>query len=270
MGVLVIGDIFGRPGRRAIARHLEALKTASGAEFVIANGENAAAGVGITPDVADELFKAGVDVITSGNHIWRHKEIQVALADQKRLLRPLNFPPGAPGRGFGVFTSRSGARIGVLNLQGRVFMEDLDCPFRAADAVLDANRLGRDVDLWIVDMHAEASSEKTALAFHLDGRVTAVVGTHTHVPTADHRVLKQGTGFITDVGMTGCYDSIIGMQAETVMPRFLTKLPTRFEPATGEGMLCAVLVRADFQTGRCQTIIPARVGAGLSESYSFQ
>ncbi|MBF0340651.1 MAG: TIGR00282 family metallophosphoesterase [Magnetococcales bacterium] len=270
MGVLLIGDIFGRPGRRALACHLAALKAASGAEFVIANGENAAAGVGITPDVADELFKVGVDVITTGNHVWRHKEILPVLADHKRILRPLNYPPGAPGRGMGIFTTAGGVRIGVLNLQGRVFMEDLDCPFRVADAVLDANRLGRDADLWIVDMHAEATSEKMALALHLDGRVTAVVGTHTHVPTADHRVLKQGAGFVTDVGMTGCYDSIIGMRADTVMPKFLTKMPTRFEPATGEAMLCAVLIRADVQTGRCLTIQPARKGVGLTESDSFQ
>ncbi|MBF0614376.1 MAG: TIGR00282 family metallophosphoesterase [Magnetococcales bacterium] len=269
MGVLVIGDIFGRPGRRAVQRHLGELKEATGAEFVIANAENAAAGVGITPDVAEELFKAGVDVITSGNHIWRHKEIFPVLTDQKRLLRPLNYPPGVMGRGFGIYATTSGVRIGVMNLQGRVFMEEIDCPFRMADAVLDANRLGRDADLWIVDIHAEASSEKMALALHLDGRVTAVIGTHTHVPTADHRVLKGGAGFMTDVGMTGCYDSIIGMRSDTVLPKFLTKLPTRFEPATGEAMLCAVLVRADVQTGRCVEIFPARIGIGLSASYSF-
>ncbi|GAB0057712.1 2',3'-cyclic-nucleotide 2'-phosphodiesterase [Candidatus Magnetaquicoccaceae bacterium FCR-1] len=270
LGVLLIGDVFGRPGRSAVARHLPEIKALSGADFVIANGENAAAGVGITPEVAGELFKAGVDVITTGNHVWRHvKEIAPFMEERKTLLRPLNYPPGAPGRGFGIYPTAGGTRIGVMNLQGRVFMEDLDCPFRSADAVLDIARLGRDADLWIVDLHAEASSEKMAMALHLDGRVTAVVGTHTHVPTADHRVLKQGTGFITDVGMTGCYDSIIGMRADTVMPKFVTKMPTRFEPAGGEAMLCGVLIRADAVTGRCQEMIPVRVGEGLSVRCSF-
>ncbi|MEO5330917.1 MAG: TIGR00282 family metallophosphoesterase [Magnetococcus sp. YQC-5] len=267
--VVLIGDIFGRPGRRAIVRHLAAIKAKCQVDFVIANGENAAAGVGVTPEVAEELFKAGVDVMTTGNHIWRHKEIHAIIGDQKRLLRPLNFPPGTPGRGYGVFQSANGVRVGVMNLQGRVFMDALDCPFRAADQLLDTVRLGRDADLWIVDMHAEASSEKMAMGLHLDGRVTAVVGTHTHIPTADHRILHKGTGFITDVGMTGCYDSIIGMRPDTVMPKILYKMPTRFEPATGEAMLCGVVIKADGVTGRCLSMTPLRVGTGLSESYSF-
>ncbi|MEO5344923.1 MAG: YmdB family metallophosphoesterase [Magnetococcus sp. YQC-9] len=242
-------------------------KAVLGADFVIANGENAASGVGITPEVAGELYKAGVDVITTGNHVWRHlKEIAPFMEDRRTLLRPLNYPPGVPGRGYGIFVTPGGVRIGVVNLLGRVFMEDLDCPFRTVDALLDTIRLGRDADLLIVDMHAEASSEKMALGWHLDGRVTAVVGTHTHVPTADHRLLKQGTGFVTDVGMTGCYDSIIGMRIDTVMPKFLTKLPTRFEPAGGEAMLCGVLIRADAVTGRCLEMVPVRVGEGLSAS----
>ncbi|MBF0438386.1 MAG: TIGR00282 family metallophosphoesterase [Magnetococcales bacterium] len=269
MVVLLIGDVFGRPGRRAVARHLADLKASCGADFVIANGENAAAGVGITPDVAAELFKAGVDVITTGNHVWRHKEILSTIESQKRILRPLNYPPGTPGAGYGVFQSANGVRVGVMNLLGRVFMESLDCPFRAADAILDANPLGREVDLWIVDMHAEASSEKIAMGFYLDGRVTAVLGTHTHIPTADHRILKQGTGFITDVGMTGCYDSIIGMRVDSVMPKFLSKMPTRFEPAMGDAMVCGAVIKADRNTGRCLAIAPVRVGTGLSECHSF-
>ncbi|MBF0178870.1 MAG: TIGR00282 family metallophosphoesterase [Magnetococcales bacterium] len=269
MVVLMIGDIFGKPGRRALARYLPEVKATHGVDFVIANGENAAAGVGITPDVAMDLLGAGVDMLTTGNHVWRHKEILSIMEDNRRILRPLNFPPGTPGRGYGVYQSTNGARIGVMNLQGRVFMEALDCPFRTADQLLDQVRLGRDVDIWLVDMHAEASSEKMALACHLDGRVTAIFGTHTHVPTADHRVLRQGTGFITDVGMTGCYDSVIGMSAVSVMPKFLTKMPTRFEAAMGDAMLCGALIRADATTGRCLAIAPLRMGAGLAESHSF-
>lgn len=267
--VLLLGDIFGRPGRRAVARHLAAIKDHFQVDFVIANGENSAAGVGITPDVANELFKAGVDVITTGNHVWRHKEILPFMEDQKRILRPLNFPPGTPGRGYGVYQGVDGVRVGVMNLQGRVFMEALDCPFRSADTLLETVRLGRDADLWIVDMHAEATSEKMAMGLHLDGRVTAVLGTHTHVPTADHRILPQGAGFITDVGMTGSYDSIIGMRADTVMPKLLSKMATRFEPATGEAMLCGAVITADAVTGRCLSLVPLRVGVGLSVSHSF-
>ena len=262
--ILVIGDVFGKSGRQAIQLYVRRLQKAFGVDCVIANGENAAGGIGITPDVAEEIFQGGVDIITSGNHVWKHKAIFPYLDDQPRLLRPLNYPSAAPGRGFAIFETQRGTRIGVLNLQGRVFMASLDCPFQAADNLLATVRLKHHVDALIVDMHGEASSEKIAMAYHLDGRVSAVVGTHTHVPTADYRILPKGTGFQTDLGMTGSYNSIIGMKVESVLPRFLNQLPSRFEPATAEGMLCGVLLTINGESGQCQKIVPVRQGIGLS------
>lgn len=264
--ILFIGDVFGKSGRRALDRHLGPLKQAYALDMVIANGENGAGGIGITPGVATELFQVGVDVITTGNHIWKYKEIFEYIDQNNRLLRPMNYPPGAPGKGFVLFTTLSKMRVAVLNLSGRVFMEALDCPFQMADRFLDRVRLGRDVDAIIVDMHAEASSEKGAMGYHLDGRVSAVLGTHTHIPTADHHILPKGTAFQTDVGMTGCYQSVIGMKAETVMPRFLRQMPTHFEQMQGEGTLCGTLVTLAKESGLCQAIKPIRLGAQLSNT----
>ncbi|MBF0460138.1 MAG: TIGR00282 family metallophosphoesterase [Magnetococcales bacterium] len=266
MMILFIGDVFGKSGRRALDLHLGRLKKAYPLDMVIANGENGAGGIGITPGVATELFQAGVDVITTGNHIWQHKEIFEYIDNNNRLLRPMNYPPGAPGKGFVIFTTRSQMRVAVLNLSGRVFMDPLDCPFQMADRFLERVRMGRDVDAIMVDLHAEASSEKGAMGYHLDGRVSAVLGTHTHIPTADHHILPKGTAFQTDVGMTGCYRSIIGMKAETVMPRFLRQMPTHFEQMPEEGTLCGALVTLAKATGLCQAIQPIRLGTQLSNA----
>ncbi|MBF0161435.1 MAG: TIGR00282 family metallophosphoesterase [Magnetococcales bacterium] len=263
MKILFIGDIFGKSGRRALARHLEPLKAAHGLAMVIANAENSAGGIGITPSVADELFQCGVDVVTTGNHVWKYKEIIPYLESNGRLLRPLNYPPGVPGRGSLLFTTPCHMRVAVVNLIGRVFMDGADCPFQGVDRFLEQTALGRDVDAIIVDMHGEATSEKRAMAHHLDGRVSAVLGTHTHVPTADHHLLPKGTAFQTDVGMTGCYRSVIGMKAESVLPRFLKQMPTHFEQAQEEGALCGAIVTLARQGGLCQQIIPVRLGADL-------
>ncbi|MEO5363043.1 MAG: TIGR00282 family metallophosphoesterase [Magnetococcus sp. DMHC-8] len=266
MNILFIGDIFGKSGRRALDRQLARLQQRHTLEMVIANGENSAGGIGITPGVATELFQTGIDVITSGNHIWKYKEIFAYLDSQRHLLRPMNYPPGAPGKGFVIFTTLSGWRVAVLNLSGRVFMDPLDCPFQTADRFLERVRLGREADAIIVDMHAEASSEKGALAHHLDGRVSAVLGTHTHIPTADQQILPGGTAFQTDVGMTGCYRSVIGMKTESVMPRFLKQMPTHFEQAQEEGTLCGALVTLAKKTGLCQAIQPVRLGTHLANT----
>ncbi|MBF0175285.1 MAG: YmdB family metallophosphoesterase [Magnetococcales bacterium] len=266
LSLLLIGDVVGKPGRRVLQQHLGHLRLALGVDLVVANGENAAAGIGITPAIADELFKAGVDVITSGNHIWRYAEIHDYLGTHHRLLRPVNYPPGVPGQGYVQLATPGGVRVGVLNLLGRVFMDAVDCPFQSADKLLASVRLGRDVDVIVVDFHAEASSEKVAMAWHLDGRVSAVLGTHTHVPTADQRIFPRGTGFQCDLGMTGSYDSVIGMRVDSVMPKFTTHLPGKLQPADGAGTLCGALVRVHAATGRCRAIQPVRRGPGLAET----
>ncbi len=266
LSILFIGDVFGKSGRRALGQHLGRLKGAHPLDMVIANGENSAGGIGITPSVATELFHLGIDVITTGNHIWKYKEIFGYLDNNNRLLRPMNYPSGVPGHGSVLFTTLSGLRVAVLNLSGRVFMDPLDCPFQTADRFLDRVQMGRDVDAIIVDMHAEASSEKGAMGHHLDGRVSAVLGTHTHIPTADHRILPKGTAFQTDVGMTGCYHSIIGMRAETVMPRFLKQMPTHFEQVSEEGTVCGAVVTLLKESGLCRAIQPVRLGAQLANT----
>lgn len=264
--ILFLGDIFGKSGRRVVKRYLGKLQEFYTLDMVIANGENSAGGIGITPHVAEELFSAGVDVITTGNHLWKYKEIFKYIDENNRLLRPLNYPASVPGSGFVVFKTASQACVAVLNLMGRTFMQPLDCPFQAADQFLQQIQLGRDVDAIFVDMHAEASSEKGAMGYYLDGRVSAVLGTHTHIPTADHKILPGGTAFQTDVGMTGCYHSVIGMKIETVMPSFISHLPTRFEQAHGESMLCGTIVKLARDSGLCQEMIPIRLGAGLANT----
>ena len=247
MNILFIGDIFGKAGRKIVADHLTDLVQTRAVELVIANCENAAAGFGVTPRLVQELLALGIDVLTSGNHIWDRKEIIEYFPQEPRLLRPANYP-GGPGQGSYLGKTKSGAEYAVLNFQGRVFMAQTDCPFRTADRELA--KLSASCKIRIVDMHAEATSEKQAMGWYLDGQVTAVVGTHTHVPTADERVLPQGTAYITDVGMTGPYDSVIGVTKETILQRFLTAMPARFDAAEKDVWLAAVLIRADLETGR--------------------
>jgi metallophosphoesterase (TIGR00282 family) len=252
MLILVVGDIFGKSGREIARRAIPALVEQRGIDLVIANVENAAAGFGVTGDIAETILGYGVDVMTSGNHVWDKKEVLDYIPREPRLLRPANFPPGAPGRGSHLARTRTGEPVGVVNLMGRVFMAPLDDPFAVALREVDALRARARVI--VVDFHAEATSEKIALGYHLDGRVTAVVGTHTHVQTADERILPKGTACLTDVGMTGPHDSIIGVAVEPALGRFLTGLPAKFDAATGPGRLNAVIVTADPASGRATAI----------------
>jgi metallophosphoesterase (TIGR00282 family) len=250
--ILFIGDIIGRPGRQLVRDLLPRLVDQHMIDLVIANGENAAAGFGLTPDVVSELFDLGVDVLTTGNHVWDKRDGLVCLDQEQALLRPANYPEGAPGRGVGVYETAAGISVAVVNLEGRVFMNGLDCPFRKADAILD--ELGAEQRIVFVDFHAEATSEKGALGAYLDGRVSAVVGTHTHVQTADERVMPGGTAFISDVGMSGARDSVIGIRKELSVQRFLTQMPVRYEIAKKDPVLCGVVVSVDESTGRAQQI----------------
>jgi hypothetical protein len=254
MKILFIGDIFGHPGRRIVRELLPSLVGEYDPDLVLANGENAAAGFGITPPLVEELLDVGIAVLTSGNHIWDKKEIYTYLNEHAdgRLLRPANYPPGAPGHGVYLGKSRSGFDYAVLNLQGRIFMNPIDCPFRTADAELA--RIPPQVKVRIVDIHAEATSEKISMGWYLDGRVTAVLGTHTHIPTADETILPNGAAYVTDLGMTGPYDSVIGIDKQPVIQKFLNQLPTRFEVAKGDVRLHAVLIEADPETGHALSI----------------
>ena len=254
MKILFIGDVFGEPGRKIVRRLLPDLVAEHSPELILANGENAAHGFGITPGLVDELLDTGIEVLTSGNHIWDRKEILPYFADHPdgRLLRPANFPAGVPGEGLYLGRTRARVPYAILNLQGRVFMASIDCPFRGADTLLE--QIPSEVKIRILDMHAETTSEKVALGWYLDGRVTAVVGTHTHIPTADERVLPHGTAYITDVGMTGPYDSVIGIEKGTVIDKFLKQTPARFEVARDDVRLSAVLIEADPADGRALSI----------------
>lgn len=252
MRILFVGDIVGSPGRRILKDHLADMVQQRGIDLAIVNCENAASGFGITPRLAEELFAAGADVLSGGNHIWDRKEILEYFPHQPRLLRPANFPDGLPGSGLFAGKTRSGVDYAVLNLQGRTFMAPIDCPFRAAERELA--RIPPETKIIVVDMHAETTSEKQAMGWFLDGKVSAVVGTHTHVMTADAHVLPKGTAFITDVGMTGPHDSIIGMAKESIIERFLKSLPARFEVAEGDVQLHAVVIEADETSGRATSI----------------
>ncbi len=252
MKVLFIGDIIGEPGRKMVRAQLRGLQDTYKPDLVIANGENSAGGFGITSDIADELFFLGIDVLTSGNHVWDKKEIEPYLARQEKLLRPANYPEGNAGFGSIVVSTSRGDKAAVLNLEGRVFMSNLADPFRVAEREIE--RLTKETPVVIIDFHAEATSEKIALAWHLDGKASAVIGTHTHVQTADERVLPQGTAFITDVGMTGPTDSVIGVKKEQAIARFLYQTPHRFEIPKGPVHLCAVLVEVDETTGKARSI----------------
>jgi len=252
MKLLFVGDICGRPGRDLIRRGLAALAAHHQADIVIANVENAAAGFGVTPEIAEDLAGYGIAVMTTGNHVWDKKEIFPYFPMQPRLLRPANFPDGAPGRGSVVVRASNGVAVGVVNVMGRVFMTPLDDPFAVVLREIEAVK--REAAIVFVDFHAEATSEKVAMGWHLDGRVTAVVGTHTHVQTADERVLPNGTAYITDVGFTGPHDSIIGVERSAALARFLTGLPQRFETATANPRLNGVVVTCDPATGRAAAI----------------
>lgn len=248
MKILFIGDIVGAPGRRAIAGLLHKVVDRHQIDLVVANGENASGGLGITPEVAEQLLQGGIDVLTSGNHIWKHKEIIPYLETTDRLLRPANYPPGTPGHGLALVETASGEKAAILNLEGRVFMSPLPCPFRTADAELA--RLPAEVKIILVDFHAEATSEKLALGWYLDGRVSAVIGTHTHVQTADERILPGGAGYLTDVGMTGPLDGVIGMDRQVIIQRFLTQIPQKFKVAGHQIQLQGVVLEV-AASGRC-------------------
>jgi metallophosphoesterase (TIGR00282 family) len=249
--VLFLGDVIGRPGRRALKKYFPSFREKHCPSLVIANGENAAGGIGITKAVCQELL-VDVDILTSGNHIWDKKEAIGYLDEEPRLLRPANYPPQNPGKGTYIFEDKERRKIAILNLQGRVFMEPLDCPFRKADEELKDLRAHTPVV--IVDFHAEATSEKQAMGWYLDGRVSAVIGTHTHVPTADEKILPQGTAFITDVGMVGGYHSVIGIRKDQALKRFLTARPQRFEPGKEGILFSAVLVDVDAESGKALSI----------------
>ena len=252
MKILFIGDTIGSAGRACVKHYLKHLQEEFEIDLTILNCENAAAGFGITPKIADELLDGGIDVLTSGNHVWDKKEIMPYLNQNSRILRPANYPQGNPGRGLAVIKTRKGEEAAVLNLQGRVFMVPIDDPFRTADAELA--KIPPHVKVIFVDMHAEATSEKVAMGWYLDGRVSAVVGTHTHVPTADETILPKGTAYQTDAGMTGPYDSILGVMRDQVIHRFLAQIPVRFESASQDARLNAVVVDIDSETGKARKI----------------
>jgi len=252
MKILFIGDIVGSPGREAVKSLLPGLKEKHSLDFIIANAENAAGGSGITSKIAEDLFISGVDVLTSGDHIWKKREIFEIIDIEQRILRPLNYPAPAPGRGAGLFKTSDGYLIGVINICGRVFMEALECPFRTSIQAIE--ELSKKTKLIFVDIHAEATSEKVALGWYLDGRVSAVLGTHTHIQTADEKILPSGTAYITDVGMTGPLHSVIGRKIENVLSRFLTSVPTRFDVAEEDVWLQGVVLDIDKNSGRAQSI----------------
>ncbi len=253
MNLFFVGDVVGHAGRRVLLNNIGALRDRLKLDLVVVNAENAAGGFGITEKLAQEFLAHEIDVLSTGNHVWDKKEALDFIDDEPRLLRPHNYPAGTPGRGWFVARTAAGHAVGILNVMGNVFMHPtLDCPFICADRVLAEKPAG--VKVVLVDFHAETTSEKMAMGWFLDGRVSAMVGTHTHVPTADERILPGGTGYISDVGMTGCYDSVIGMDKEKVLKRFVQKLPERFEAAEGKGTLCAVLITIDEATGKSSAI----------------
>ncbi len=264
MRLLFIGDVIGRSGRTAVLQQAPILRARWKLDFIIANGENAAGGFGLTESIFEEFLAAGVDAVTLGNHAFDQREVLVFIERQPRLVRPANYPPGTPGRGAAIVENAKGARLLIVNLLGRIFMEALDDPFAALDRELSAHPLGAGCHAVVVDIHAEATSEKWAIGHFADGRASLVAGTHTHVPSADHRILAGGTGFVTDVGMTGDYDSVIGMEKDEPLRRFTRRIPSgRFEPAMGPATLCAVA--AEFgPDGRTKAIAPVRIGGLLT------
>lgn len=253
MNIIMIGDICGQPGRRTAAHFIPILKEKYNLDIIIANGENSAGGVGITFKVFEELLKMDIDIITTGNHVWDKKEVFDFIDNENALIRPANYPPGTPGKGYHILSIQN-RKVGVINLSGRVFMPPIDCPFRVADHILSEIK---DVcDIIIVDFHAEATSEKLALGWYLDGKVSCVAGTHTHVQTADERILPQGTAYISDIGMVGAWNSILGVDKEPVLRKFLTGLPAKFNVATGsDTFFCAIIIKIDHDSNRINDII---------------
>jgi len=248
---LFIADIIGKPGRQVVENLLPKIIEEENIQFVIANCENAAGGFGLTPKISREMFSVGVDVITMGNHIWARREIS-EIIEEVNILRPANFPPGVPGKGWTIIQANNEVKVGVINLMGRVYMSTLECPFRTADGIIE--EISKQTKIIVVDMHAEITSEKVAMGWYLDGKVSAVIGTHTHVPTADERILPQGTAYITDVGMTGPLDSIIGIKKEIILKKYLTQMPLRFEVATGDLVFAGAVVEIDEKTGKARSI----------------
>ena len=263
MRILFIGDVVGQPGRRAVATLVPKLRQEREIDFVIANGENSAHGAGLTASTVDALLSSGVEIITSGDHTWDQKEIYEVIEHEPRLVRPLNFPPSAPGRGSTVVERDGKPAVGVINLIGRFFMPNNDCPFRAAEA--EVARMKKQTNVIIVDLHAEATSEKIAMGRFLDGKVSAVIGTHTHVATADEQILPKGTAYISDVGMCGPHDSVLGRDVEAVLKRFLTQMPHKMEVAEGDVALCGVIIDVDENSGRARSIERIRVPCDRSE-----
>ena len=265
MRILFIGDVVGRSGREAILDHLPKAVADWTIDLAIVNGENAAGGFGITEKICKELYEAGADVVTTGNHVWDQKEALSFASQEERFLRPANYPAGTPGRGVNVYEARNGARVMVMNIMGRVFMHpELDDPFACVEVLLADGPLGSTADVVFVDFHGEATSEKMCFAHFVDGRVSAVVGTHTHVPTADHQILNGGTAYLSDAGMCGDYDSSLGMDKEEPINRFVSKIPKgRFEPAAGEATLSGVGIEIDDKTGLATYISPLRIGPRL-------
>ena len=267
MRLLFVGDVLGRSGRAAVTELLPDLRRRWKLDAVVVNGENAAGGIGITEAICADLIAAGADAVTLGNHAWDQREALVFIGREPRLIRPVNYPEGTPGRGANLIDLRNGQRLLVINVLGRVFMDALDDPFAAVEREVEACPLGVASDAILVDVHAEATSEKLAMGHHLDGRVSVVVGTHTHVPTADHQVLPGGTAYMSDAGMTGDYDSVIGFQKEEPVRRFLTKISSaRFEPAAGPATLCGLAVEIDDRTGLATMVSGVRLGGRLSQA----
>ena len=267
MRILFIGDIVGRSGRAILLQRLPELVRDWKLDFVAANGENAAGGFGITEAIYQEFVDAGADVITGGNHSWDQKEALVFIERAPKLIRPANYPPGTPGRGAALINARNGARVLIVNVMGRIFMDPLDDPFAVVDRELSACPLGRGADAIVVDIHGEATSEKQAMGHFCDGRASLVVGTHTHAPTADHQILPHGTAFVSDVGMSGDYDSIIGMDKDEPLARFLRRIPvSRFEPAAGAATLCGLAVETDDTNGLALRLAAVRLGGRLEQA----
>ncbi|GAB6855836.1 TIGR00282 family metallophosphoesterase [Asaia astilbis] len=268
MRLLFLGDIVGRSGREAVMARLPEWRESLKLDVVVVNGENASHGFGLSSAIATDLFRSGVDVITLGNHAWDKKELLREIDAEPRIIRPLNFPPGTPGQGAYVIVLPNGRKVLVINVMGRLFMDPLDDPFRAVSEFLSRHKLGMTVHAIIVDLHAETGSEKMAFGHYLDGKVSLVVGTHTHVPTADYRILSKGTAYQTDAGMCGDYDSVIGMGKEASLYRFVRKLPgERLQPAEGEATVCGVFVETDDKTGLATRIEAVRSGGHLSPSF---
>jgi 2',3'-cyclic-nucleotide 2'-phosphodiesterase len=264
MRLLICGDVVGRAGRKVVEKNIPGLRKTLGLDFVVVNGENAAGGFGITGKICEEFYACGVDVITTGNHVWDQTETLAYIQRDTRLLRPHNFPQDTPGRGVGVFATADGRRVVVMHAMARLFMDALDCPFVCLDRELALHRLGENADAILVDIHGEATSEKMSIGHFCDGRVSAVLGTHSHVPTADAQILPGGSGYQTDLGMCGDYDSVIGMKKEVAVARFVTKLRhERLAVAEGEATLCAAFVETDDATGLASYIAPLRLGGRL-------